>query len=205
MRVWAFARSLRLAHTERQKCAHVLMAALSKLGFPNYLEFEHKIEDYDRAQRDAESARAVLMDICEAEDPEKVEESLESEAASLGRQRNAIEQELTELGGAGIGDAELAKLKAERDMLVPAASQILDRVEAHWRVSLCGKGLFDPVLGNGVEKSPLIAEEPVDGRRLHPGGQAHCAGGDRLAATVSQQTCRCREDAVPIRCHARSG
>ena len=131
MRVWAFARSLRLAHTERQKCAHVLMAALSKLGFPNYLEFEHKIEDYDRAQRDAESARAVLVDICGSDNPEKVEESLESEAASLGRQRNAIEQELMELGGTGIGDAELAKLKAERDALAEEVDELRRRIEQH--------------------------------------------------------------------------
>lgn len=118
LRIWAFSRNLRLAQTERQKRATMLMAALSTLGFPNYLEFEHKIEEYDRAQRDAESSRAVLTDICGSDDPAKVEESLEGETAALGRQRMLIEGELAELGAHGsIGEAELAKLRAERDTL----------------------------------------------------------------------------------------
>lgn len=118
LRIWGFARTLRLAQTERQKQSTILTAALSTLGFPNYLEFEHKVEEYDRAQRDAESSRAVLTDICGTDDPARVEEALESEAVSLGRQRTVLQTELAELPGTGsIGEAELAKLRAERDTL----------------------------------------------------------------------------------------
>ncbi|MBD3349070.1 MAG: AAA family ATPase [Candidatus Eisenbacteria bacterium] len=128
MRVWAFSRSLRVANTERQKSATVLTAALSTLGFPNYLEFEHKIEDYDRAQRDAESARAVLTDICGTDDPREVEETLESQAAALGRKSEMHRQELAELGGARIGDVELDKLRTERDSLAEEASALNERI-----------------------------------------------------------------------------
>jgi len=131
MRIWAFARSLKAANTERQRCSHVLMAALSKLGFPNYMEFEHKIEEYDRAQQDAENSRAVLTDICGTDDPKVIEESLEGETASLGRQRLVMEQEIEELGATGMSDGDLAKLKAERDTLQQEIDEISNRITRH--------------------------------------------------------------------------
>lgn len=132
LRVWAFSRNLRMAQTERQKRATILMAALSTLGFPNYLEFEHKIEEYDRAQRDAESARAVLSDICGTDDPARVEEALEGETAALGRQRRVMESELADLGAHGsIGDAELAKLRAERDTLRESVDAVTESISRH--------------------------------------------------------------------------
>jgi DNA repair exonuclease SbcCD ATPase subunit len=136
LRIWAFARDLRLAMRERQRLSTVLMAALSRLGFPNYAEFEHAAEAYDRAQKDADTARAVLTDICGSDDPAVVEETLEREAAGLGRERRELEAELQELGGAPpVAPSELLKLRAERDRLQEEIRLLSEKISRHeWEV-----------------------------------------------------------------------
>ncbi|MFH1502924.1 MAG: AAA family ATPase [Candidatus Eisenbacteria bacterium] len=132
LRIWAFSRTLRVAGTERHRRATILTASLSTLSFPNYLEFEHKVEEYDRAQRDAESSRAVLMDVCGTEDPGRVEEALESETTSLGRQRRVLEDELKELPtSTAMGESELAKLRAERDTLGEGVASLTESIARH--------------------------------------------------------------------------
>jgi len=52
---------------------------------------------------------------------------------------------------------------------------------------LAGYVAREPVLGNGVEQPALVAEEPVDGGRLHASGERHRAGGHRVRPLGGQQ------------------
>lgn len=136
LRIWAFARDLRLENQERQKRSTILMAALSRLGFPNYAEFEHAVEAYNRAQATVDQKTALLSEVCGGQDPAVCEEELEREASALARQRREFESELEELGGFGaVEPSELAKLRAERDTLREEAGGLGERISRHeWEI-----------------------------------------------------------------------
>ena len=133
LRVGAFARDLRVVRLERQKLATVLAAALSKLGFPSYVEFEHAIEAYDRAQRDVEKKRAVLAEICGTDEPEAYQRELETEATGLSRQERELQETLEAVGGAdaGMTSGELAKLRAERELKAEELDRLKNSIARH--------------------------------------------------------------------------
>lgn len=136
LRIWAFARDLRTETQERQKRSTILMAALSRLGFPNYAEFEHAVEAHNRAQATVDKMTLLLSEVCGGQDPAACEEELEREASAYARQRREFEAELEELGGFGVIEpAELAKLRAERDTLRQQVDELSEGISRHeWEV-----------------------------------------------------------------------
>lgn len=136
LRIWAFARDLRTETQERQKRSTILMAALSRLGFPNYAEFEHAVEAHNRAQATVDQKNALLAEVCSGQDPETCEQELEREASACARQRREFEEELEELGGFGVIEpSELAKLRTERDRLREEVDTLAERISRHeWEI-----------------------------------------------------------------------
>ncbi|AUX40084.1 uncharacterized protein SOCE26_014810 [Sorangium cellulosum] len=80
---------------------------------------------------------------------------------------------------------------------VPPAPQLLDRVVGALAGGLLAHVLGERLAGDRVEQPPHVAELPVDGGRLHPGGGAHRPGGHRLPPTAGQQIGRRPQDALP--------
>ena len=80
----------------------------------------------------------------------------------------------------GIGQPEL-------DRQVPARPQVLDGVRRVVVDVLGRQERGEAVLGHRVEQPLLVAEQPVDGRRLQAGRDRDPAGGDRVAALAGQQ------------------
>ena len=136
LRIWAFARNLRTENQERQKLATILMAALSRLGFPNYAEFEHAVEVDIAAQGTVDKRTLLLSEVCGGQDPAACEEELEREASTFGRQHREFESELQELGGFGVIEpSELAKLRAERETLRQEVDSLAELVSRHeWEI-----------------------------------------------------------------------
>lgn len=152
--IWAFSRDLRLERQERQKKATVLTAALSKLGFPNYIEFEESLAAYDRARMDTERCKAILSELVGDADPAAYEERLEAEASALSRERREIETELADLGEVPpLTASELAKLRADRDALTERVSRLKEAIAHHeWELGRTEAGDSLPDLEARLEE-----------------------------------------------------
>jgi hypothetical protein len=77
-------------------------------------------------------------------------------------------------------------LQAKRHVLIPAAPQVLDGIDADRRVHLAAEVLLHAVLRDRVQEALLVAKQPVDRGSLHPGGVTDGARRDRFPATLSQ-------------------
>ncbi|GDY57546.1 hypothetical protein SVIO_081690 [Streptomyces violaceusniger] len=88
--------------------------------------------------------------------------------------------------------------QAQADVPIPAGAQVLDGVIGGVLGGLAVQVLREAVRDDRVEQALFVAEEPVDGRRLHPGGGAHRPGRDRVGAAVGQQARGGRDDAVAV-------
>jgi DNA repair exonuclease SbcCD ATPase subunit len=153
-RIWAFARDLRLEQQDRQKRATVLTAALSKLGFPNYVEFEESLAAYDRARMDTERCNAILSELVGGADAKGYEEQLESDASALSRERREAETELAILGEAPpLSASELAKLRTDRDSLNERVAHLRGTITHHeWELGRAEAGDSLPDLEARLEE-----------------------------------------------------
>jgi uncharacterized protein YhaN len=153
-RIWAFARDLRLEQQDRQKRATVLTAALSKLGFPNYVEFEESLAAYDRARMDTERCNAILSELVGGADAKAYEERLESDASALSRERREAETELAILGEAPpLSASELAKLRTDRDSLNERVAHLREAIAHHeWELGRAEAGDSLPDLEARLEE-----------------------------------------------------
>jgi hypothetical protein len=77
----------------------------------------------------------------------------------------------------------------EADMELPAGVQALDWIGIRVEV-LAPHVTSEPVLDHRVEQPVLVAEEPVDRGRLHPGRERDRAGGHRVRALGGKQARR---------------
>jgi hypothetical protein len=88
---------------------------------------------------------------------------------------------------------------AELDLAQPARPDLLDRVDLGGGGRLDRRGLGrhvrgHHVLGDRLEEAVLVAEQPVDRRRLDARPLRHAPGGDGRGPAVVEQLGRCLDD-----------
>jgi uncharacterized protein YhaN len=129
LRIWSFVGDFRRELEERQKRATVLAAAMSKLGATSYAEFERSFEQHDSVRQSVAEWSAILSELANGEDPEAYEQELQSRAASLGRRKREIEEELGDIASTPpLPPSEIAKLRVDRDRLRERAAALAESV-----------------------------------------------------------------------------
>ena len=105
-------------------------------------------------------------------------------------------------GGGGIGPGVAVHERVERrigqaeaDVQVPPGAQIVHRVAGGGPDRLLREVGPEAVLGDRVEQAVLVAEQPVDRRRLDTGARGDRAGRHGVPATRGEQVRRGLDDA----------
>jgi uncharacterized protein YhaN len=116
-RILEYEQGLKNHMRERGKRELAFQSALMRIGVPSYAEFARITETQETLWRRAEVSRAQLNEVCDGKDPEEFEETLRTDAVSLGRRRTELEGLV---GGPDVPEllldrAALAKLREERD------------------------------------------------------------------------------------------